>query len=313
MKKWLLVATVSMLAACNFDDRKTFQGYIENNLSYIASPLGGRLEVLSVDRGTPVLKDAALFTLAQEPESDDVAAAIANVDAALATVMDLSKGARPEKLDQLKAQIVQAQADLMYDKKEWLRRKELVASDNIQIDLFDQSTRDVEKSTALLNQYQATLAEAELPARIDQIDAARASLRAANASLKKATWMLAQKTVRAPQNGFVFDTYYNLGEYVPSAVAVVSLLIPNKTKAIVFVPESELSRLTLGGMSTLTCDQCKSSVTGKISFISPTAEYTPPVIYSRDNRLKLVYRIEISFEESVAATLHPGQPVDVTL
>ena len=52
-------------------------------------------------------------------------------------------------------------------------------------------------------------------------------------------------------------------------------------------------------------------LTGKVNFISPQAEYTPPVIYSRDSRAKLVFMVEIVFDPQTAANLHPGQPVDV--
>lgn len=313
MKIGVMLVLTLMLTGCGFSDEKTFQGYVENNLSYMTSPEGGVLETLPYARGAVVSQHNILFVLAKEPESEDVQIAAATLESALATADDLSQGQRPEKLAQIKAQIAQTQAELEYSEKEWLRRKTLIASDAIQINMFDQASRDVNKTTALLEQYQASLKEAELPARRDQIKAAQANVRAADAALKKAQWLLSQKTVKAPENGFVFDTYYQIGEYVPAGMPVVSLMIPYNTKAIFFVPERELSRITLGHIARVHCDNCKDTLTGQVSFISPTAEYTPPLIYSRDNRDKLVYRIEVSFEEAIAKTLHPGQPIDVTL
>jgi HlyD family secretion protein len=58
-------------------------------------------------------------------------------------------------------------------------------------------------------------------------------------------------------------------------------------------------------------DGAREAVAGKVSFISPRAEYTPPVIYSRENRSKFVFMVEALFEAGVAERLHPGQPVDV--
>jgi HlyD family secretion protein len=58
-------------------------------------------------------------------------------------------------------------------------------------------------------------------------------------------------------------------------------------------------------------DGANAPVVGTVSFVSPEAEYTPPVIYSRESRSKLVFMIELRFEPDVAAKLHPGQPVDV--
>ena len=314
MKLWLItLCALFTLTGCYDDSSETFQGYIENDLTYISSTVSGRLDSLPVDRGDKIEKGKLLFALEAEPQSDDVLNAQANMEAAFSNVMDLEKGARPETLDQIKAQIQQAKASLNYNQKEYLRRKELLATENIQVDMFDQATRDVETSEALIAQYEASLKESKLPARIDQINAQKAALQAAKASLNKAVWTLAQKSISAPQSGIVFDTYYNLGEEVPANTPVVSLLIPSNTTAITFMPETYLSQLALGNTVTMSCDNCDQGMTGEITFISPTAEYTPPVIYSRENRSKLVYRVEISVGEQLESSLHPGQPIDVTL
>ena len=92
---------------------------------------------------------------------------------------------------------------------------------------------------------------------------------------------------------------------------VLSILAPRDIKAIFFVPEMTLSQITLGDSVHVECDSCRQTYVAKVSFISPSAEYTPPVIYSNETRYKLVYRIEAEFDQKDAVQLHPGQPIYV--
>jgi len=89
------------------------------------------------------------------------------------------------------------------------------------------------------------------------------------------------------------------------------LLPPQNIKVRAFIPEPRLGALRIGAPAKVFIDGGGDGIAGKVSFISPQAEYTPPVIYSQTNRAKLVYLIELVFEPAVAAKLHPGQPVDV--
>jgi HlyD family secretion protein len=94
---------------------------------------------------------------------------------------------------------------------------------------------------------------------------------------------------------------------------VVALLPPANIKVRAFVPETQVQALHPGDHVQVSVDGLPGPLAGRISFIAPNAEYTPPVIYSRENRAKLVFMIEVTFDPQVAATLHPGQPVDVRL
>ena len=118
-------------------------------------------------------------------------------------------------------------------------------------------------------------------------------------------------TIKAPISAFVFDTFYTQGEWVPINTPVLSLLSPNNTKIIFYVPEYWLSKLKLKQAIEMSCDGCKETVKGTILYISPHAEFTPPIIYSADERVKLVYRVEAS-PLNAESSLHPGQPVNVS-
>jgi len=100
---------------------------------------------------------------------------------------------------------------------------------------------------------------------------------------------------------------------VSRRASVASLLPPGNVKARFYVPETSLGSITLGQDVQLRCDGCPGPVAAKISFVSQQAEYTPPVLYSKESRSKLVFLIEARTSPEDAARLHPGQPIDVTL
>ena len=122
---------------------------------------------------------------------------------------------------------------------------------------------------------------------------------------------MAQKRQDAPQSGLVFDTLFWEGEWVPSGKPVVALLPPQNIKVRAFVPQTRIGAVKLRQQVRVFVDGVAEPFVGKVSFISPQAEYTPPVIYSQESRAKLVFMIEATFDPAVAAQLHPGQPVDV--
>ena len=158
---------------------------------------------------------------------------------------------------------------------------------------------------------QAELETAQLGARADEIQAAEAAVNAAQAQLAQADWRLDQLSQAAPKAGLVVDTLYRPGEWVAAGAPVVQLLPPANVKIRFFVPEPQLGAIAVGDEVQVRCDACAPNLTAVISFISPDAEYTPPVIYSREMRAKLVYLVEARPREPGA--LRPGQPVDVTL
>src|SRR5262249_35865953 len=115
------------------------------------------------------------------------------------------------------------------------------------------------------------------------------------------------------QGGVVFDTLYRQGEWVAAGRPVVALLPPTNIKVRAFVPQTQIGTVQVGQGVRVNVDGVAEPFLGEVSFISPQAEYTPPVIYSRESREKLVFKIEIVFDPQAGASLHPGQPVDVQL
>jgi HlyD family secretion protein len=105
---------------------------------------------------------------------------------------------------------------------------------------------------------------------------------------------------------------YRPGEWVAAGAPVVSILPPGNVKIRFYVPEPVLASLRIGAPVSVRCDGCGAAIAAKISFIAPQAEFTPPVIYSRENRAKLVFLVE-AHPDAANAALHPGLPVEVAL
>jgi len=135
---------------------------------------------------------------------------------------------------------------------------------------------------------------------------------ASEAALAEAQWRLDQKSARAPATGLVFDTFFRPGEWVASGRPVLSLLPPENAKVRFFVPQAALARLPVGSRVLVHCDGCAAEVPAAVRFVSPEAEFTPPVLFNRENRNRLVFMLEAE-PSGDTRLLHPGQPVDVRL
>jgi HlyD family secretion protein len=308
-----LAAVVLSLAfmGCSKSEPDTVQGYVEGEYVYVAAPYAGALESLAVQRGTQVSEGAPLFVLNSAPEQAVRDEAERRVAQARANLADSRKGRRPPEMAALEAQLLQARAALARSESELARVESVGPSAAVSAEdvVRARSTRDQDRGRVA--QVEADLKTARLGSRDDQIAAAEAAVRAQEAALAKADWDLSQKRQAAPKAGLVFDTLYREGEWVAAGRPVVVLLPPPNIKVRAFVPEPRVGTIQPGGRAEVSVDGVSRPFVGHVSFISPRAEFTPPVIYSRESRSKLVFLVEITFDPAVAAGLHPGQPVDV--
>ncbi len=162
-----------------------------------------------------------------------------------------------------------------------------------------------------LHQAEAALAIARLPKRANLIKAAEDRLKAAEAAVEQARIDLEDRTVKAPASGRIEKVFARKGEYLAPGVPVLSLLPPGNIKIRFFIPEARRAGIHPGQRVTISCDGCASEMTATIKYIAATAEHTPPVIFSLDERAKLVFAADAYLSEPWR--LLPGQPVDVRL
>jgi HlyD family secretion protein len=142
-------------------------------------------------------------------------------------------------------------------------------------------------------------------------DDAEAALRTAEARLNSAKTRLERRGVKSPANGIVQEVYFRVGEQVQPGRPIISLLPPGNVRVRFFVPQAVLPKVSLGDRIAVSCDGCAGNIVARVNFISTQAEFTPPVIYSQEERARLVFRVEATPEHP--ETLRVGQPVSVAL
>jgi len=307
------LALVVVLTGCSKRDDPYLQGYVEGEYVYIAPPVTGILETLDVTQGDNVSSGALLFTMNSIKERAAVAEAEMKLKQGEALLEDARLGQRPSEIKAIDAQLKQAEAALTLSSRVYERQKKLFSDKVISAEELDHARSDAQQKMQEVSQVRAQLATAKEGSRAGQVAAAEANVRALRAALEQSQWNLEQTSQTAPQRGLVFDTFFRSGEVIPAGRAVVSLLPPENIRVRAFLDEAVISQVLIGTTATITVDGIADRIPGHVSFISPQAEFTPPVIYSREMRQKLSFMIELSFAPDVAEKLHPGQPVEVQI
>jgi len=312
-KSTALLATLVLLAACGERAPPSLQGYVEGEYVRIAAPFAGTLVRLEVRRGQEIAEGAAIFAL--EAGSEDAARREAEERArrAQAQLEDLRKGKRTTEIDAARAQLAQAEVAARLSERELARQIDLVSKGFVSQQRADESHAARDRDRARVAELQNQLGTVRAGARPDEIRAAEAEAAAAREALAQADWKLRQKSVAATVTGTVTDTLFTQGEWVPAGAPVVALLPPANVKVRFYVPEPRLGALKVGEKVAVACDGCGGDVAATVSYVAPQAEYTPPVIYSKDSRAKMVFLVEARPDPAQAARMHPGQPVDVKL
>ena len=308
----LLVIVVLALGGCARPTHTGFQGYLEGEFVYVASPLAGRLESLAVHKGARVTAGATLFTLERSAETAAQRQAADQLRAASARLEDLRKGSRPSELATLEARREQVRTAAELAALEYSRQEKLFTTHVISASEFDRARLSREQARQAVDELTSQLETAQLGARSDAIAAAEADVSAATAAKQHADWSVEQKMQAAPSAGLVYDTLYREGEYVTAGSPVVSLLPAENLKVRFFVPEGDFAALKAGAAVRVAITGRPTPLAAHISYLSPQPEFTPPVLYNRENRAKLVFMVEAVFDAD-AGDLHPGQPADVTL
>ncbi|MGE0047198.1 MAG: HlyD family secretion protein [Hyphomonadaceae bacterium] len=283
MKRFALLLALA-LAACGAQN-ETLQGYAEADYVYVSPQDPGLVQSLAVREGDSVEAGAPLFTLNTDRAALQARAAEAQGDANRAASVNAAVAAA-------QANAALAQANL--SRTRLLFQRGLVAQARLDADIAAANA-----ASAAVRQAQAERAS------VSQDDAA------AEAQADLARTQLRDRAVTAPVAARVERIFRRPGEYAQPGEPVVALLPPRNLKIRFFVPEPMLGALRMGQEVRVSCDGCADGLTARISFIASEPQFTPPVIYSVDQRERLVFLVEARLNGD--ATLRPGQPLDVRL
>jgi HlyD family secretion protein len=273
MKRSFIATLVLLLAACSNPQTDAMQGYGEADYIYIASQESGVVRALFVREGDQVEADAPIFEL----EAGRIDYPLQGASAQRAALAQAVEAAR-------------ANAELAHV--------------------------NFQRTSGLLNDGFVSRA---------RYDADRATLNAANARLEEARRQLAASNAEiglwrerrsdlngaAPAAGTIEQIYHRPGEVVAAGQPIAALLPPENMKVRFFAPQAMLAQLPVGARVLVSCDGCDEPLPATVSFVAREPQFTPPVIYSLDERDKLVFLIEARFEG--ATPIRPGMPLDVRI
>lgn len=285
----------------------TLTGYVEGEPLYLASPVSGALTSVAVSRGQRVGAGQPLFVVDPDQAAAQLDQAQAAAEAAEAQVADARKGGRPAELAVLEANIAAAEARAREAQAE-LRRVATLAETGVYAPArLDDARAAAEAARAQLAAARRQRDAAALGAREDLLRAAESRVREAQAQVAAAGARLDDLSPAAPAAARVEDVFYQEGEWVAANQPVLSLLPDNRVKIRFFAPQDTIQAYRPGRTVAFSCDGCPADLTAEITYVSPRPEFTPPVIYSREARDRLVYLVEAR----PSRLLNPGQPVDV--
>lgn len=271
---FFLISFSFIFSGCDRNHTTSLPGYIEGKYTYISPIYGGIISAIFVDKGDEVKTNQQLFSLEEYPESQDVKMAEARVQEAINQRNKIQENYKLHKIE--------------------LERKKILSKDGII------SKEEFETHNTTFNQT------------AQELKASEDNIKALQAAEQKARWTSGQRIVQSPIASQVFDIYYRQGEMVTTGSPVLSLIASNQLKIIFFVPEPLLSQLRTHQNIDVVIDGYSQSIKGKIMHISTQAQFTPPVIYSTEERQKLVFRVEaFPLIPNALQKLHPGQPVTV--
>ena len=312
MKKSLLVFLCGLTLASCTPEKATIPGYVDGDTLSLAPTSSGVLASLTVREGQIVSAGTPLFSLDLadlQAKADSAAAATRRAEAEL---KDLLKGERPEELEVLFKQAAQAKANLENAQKEYDRIMPLSKTGAVSLSRRDEVITNLDSAKARAEEVNAQIVAANLGARSDKVEAARANIEIEKAQHKQIVQKLKEAAPTSPKEALVLDTFFQPGEYVGAGQTVVKLLPPENIKIKFFIPVDQVTTIKMGQTVLVSCDGCPTSYPARITHIASESEYTPPVIFSVESRDKLVFMIEAQ-PTGYHEALRLGLPISVSL
>ncbi|MCG6904280.1 MAG: HlyD family efflux transporter periplasmic adaptor subunit [Rhodobacter sp.] len=287
-------------------------GYVEGEFLLMAPVTVAQVQDVVVRRGAKVEAGAVLAHM----ERRDAEIALAQAEAALASaeseLADLREARRDAEIRVIEAELASARALAKEAEKEASRLNDLLKRGVVSQSQFDDAETRLDVAMARVAEMEANLAVAHLPARPQKIAAAVAAVAVARSSRDAAAWQLEKRDLVAPSPGTVFEILRRGGEIAGPQAPVLSLLPDGAVLLRLYVPEAYVASIAPGVELDVNCDGCPPGTSATVTYVSDEPEFTPPVIYSLENRQKLVYLIEARPAPD-ATVLKPGQIVDVRL
>lgn len=311
----LVLAALTALACSNGRDRNaiTASGTIEAIEVDVASKVSGQVLTLAVEEGARVKPGDVLATIDHATADIQLRQAEAGVQLAEAQLALLVKGSRREDIQQAEAGLKQADSNLQVASDDAKRMRELARTGSVTPKQRDDAEARLVVTEAQRAAAAETLNKVRRLARPEEIQAAEARLAQARAAADLLAKTIADSTVTAPSGGIVTHKAVEAGELVSPGATLVTVAELDSVYVMIYVTEKELGRVRLGDAAEVRIDSFPDRpFTGRITYISPEAEFTPKNVQTKEDRVKLVFGVKVEIENR-EGLLKPGLPADALI
>jgi HlyD family secretion protein len=296
------------------DGRIAASGTIEGTEADLGFQVGGRVAQITAREGDRVVAGAMLARLDQRELEARRAAAVAQSDAARALLVEMERGARPEEVRQTQSGVSAAQQRLQEAEAALTRARRLYEGGAISREALDQAQTANTVARAQYQQAREQLSLVHTGPRAERVDAQRAMVRQAEASIAQVQATLDNAAIVAPFNGVVTVRHREPGESAAPGAPVITVMNTQDRWVRIYVREDQVGRVAIGQEARITSDSHPGKTfNGRVSFIASEAEFTPRNVQTKEERVKLVYAVKVTIVGDEALELKPGVPADVEL
>ncbi|MBZ0201219.1 MAG: efflux RND transporter periplasmic adaptor subunit [Ignavibacteriaceae bacterium] len=316
MKKlnvFLFLSASLILFGCGNGDEKQFidaSGTIESTNIIVSSRTAGDIQTMNYNEGDRINAGDTILIVDHDLLNIQLRQAIAGSDAAEAQLKLMQKGARKEDIKQAEENLKQTEVNFKLAESDKGRMQNLYESRSITKKQFDDAMARFELMSAQYNSAKENLSKVKQIFRPEEIDQAKANLNRSAAGADLIRKNIDDSYVVSPINGFLVKTFVERGETVTPMSSLFKVSDLDIVELVIYVSENELGYVKLGQKAEITMDTYKDKkYEGKITYISPEAEFTPKNIQTKDERTKLVFAVKIQIPNP-QYDLKPGMPAD---
>lgn len=323
MKKILVVILLAAVGFAGFHYWKTKQasaaaghitlyGNIDIRQVRLGFRVGGRLREVLLDEGEAVLPDMTVARLDDTPFQDDLDLALARRDVAAAAYEKAVNGPRKGEIAQAAASVEELRANLDMAELTFERYLNLMETNAISREVFDQVEAARDAARERLRAGAEALDLLVEGTRKEDVAAAGAELRAAEAGVAAAETSLSDTVLAAPAKGVVISRIHEPGAIIAAGETVLVVSLDQPVWARAYVPEPLLGLVNPGKrVDVFTDTRPDKPYAGTVGFVSPVAEFTPKSVETPELRTALVYRIRVTVD-SPDGGMRQGMPVTIS-
>lgn len=295
-------------------DSLTASGTVEATEAQLGFQAAGRIENITVREGDRVKAGEELAYLDRTETLARRQQALAQVAAARALLLELERGFRKEEIAQARAALTAAAERLNDAQRDLERTRRLFEGGAVSQEAYDKAKVALDLVRAQYEQAQEQMRILETGPRMEKIEAQRAQVAQAEASVRTYDAILANMTLRAPFDGVVSVRHREPGEIVQAGSPILTVMNPDDRWVRIYIPENRIGAVRLGQPARITADTYPDKTyQGEVIFIASEAEFTPKTVQTVEERVKLVYAVKVRITGDPSYDLKPGMPADVRL